>query len=276
MMLVPYAGETPIDAATVSIVTDPDDQKRVDFLVSRCNAISRVDDRQSLTQARRLGGEIKALENEIQNEKKLAKAPFRAIENAIEERAKEIAAPLLQEKSRVSGMLAAYVARLEAVEKEAQQRREAALAAQVAEQQKRIKEAEEARAKAEAEAKAATNDAEVLRASAKALTAKLDAATAQLAREMAEEAARIGCGEPPRGKIPGGRVDHKYEYKVISIRDALKGGFLRLFRWEIDKLACNDEVRAQLDKDPDAEPHIPGFEITRTINVSLRASARIK
>jgi hypothetical protein len=101
------------------------------------------------------------------------------------------------------------------------------------------------------------------------------ASQAQLAQEMALEAARIGSDKLPKGKVPGGRVNYNYDYRVTDLRAALAAGHLRLFRWEIDKRACNDEVKAQLDKDPDADPHIPGIEITKTVNVSLKPTVRI-
>jgi hypothetical protein len=277
MMLVPYVGNTPINAASaVTVVTDPADQQRVNALVARCSVFGLVDDEQSLCVARRLGGEVRALENEIANEKRLAKAPFRAIENAIEERAKEIAGPLLAEKWRLADLLAAHVARLEAAEKAEQQRREAALQAQVAQQQKQIQEAQDARKKAETELRTATDEAAAVAAREAVLKAKLAAAQAQLSQELAEEASKIGAGQPVRGKIPGGRVNHPYDFRVTSVRDALKAGFLRLFRWELDKRACADEVRAQLETMPETEPRIPGIEITRTIKISLKPAARIK
>jgi multidrug efflux pump subunit AcrA (membrane-fusion protein) len=257
------------------ICTDPDDQKRVDFLVARCSALLTVDDEHSLTQARRLGGELRALEDEIQNQKKLAKAPFRSIENAVEERAKEISGPLLKEKTRIAKLLGTYVLHLEEAEKAERQKREAALQAQIAQQQRQLKEAEQAAKKAQEEARAAKSEAEQMLARERAQASLAIASQAQLAQEMALEASRIGADKLPKGKIPGGRVNYNYDYKVTNLPAALAAGHLRLFRWEIDKRACNDEVRAQLDKYPDAQPTITGIQITKTVNVSVKPSARI-
>jgi regulator of protease activity HflC (stomatin/prohibitin superfamily) len=278
MLLSPTFGgnRAQITADSVVIVTDPDDQKRVDFLVSRCALVTGVQDDHSLTLARRLGGEVKAMLDEILTQKKLVKGPLQAIEHAVEARAKEISEPLLKEKARIAALLGAYVSRLEAAKKAEQQRREAALQAQVNEQQQRLKEAEEAKLKAEAEARAAPSEAERLTARQRAQNSLAIAAQAQLAQEMAQEAAKIGSDKPVRGKIPGGRVNYNYDYKVVNVRTLLEAGFFRLLRWEVDKRACNDEVRAQLDKDPDAEPKIPGIEITKTVNVSLKPTARIQ
>jgi hypothetical protein len=276
MMLIPYVGDLPIDAGNLKIVTDAQDQKRLDFLVARAQQIKVVDDQDSMTVARRIGSQIKALEDEIAAAKKAAKTPHRLIENAIEDRSKEISAPLLHEKKRVAGLLGAYVLRLEEIEKAEQLKREAALQAQVAEQQRRLHEAEEAKRKAEQEARAAKDEAEKIRARQRVEANLAIAAQAQLATEMAQEAARIGTDKPPKGKIPGGRVTHHYDYKIVDLLAVIKGGHLRCLRWEIDKLACNDIVRAQLEDDPEAIPKIPGIEITRTINVNLKPAARIQ
>jgi beta-glucosidase-like glycosyl hydrolase len=278
MLLAPTLGpdHAPITAGSVVIVTDPDDQKRVDFLVSRCSALTDIQDDHSLTLARRLGGEVKAMLDEIQNQKRAVKTPFRMIENGIEERAKEISEPLLQEKTRIAGLLGGYVSRLEAAEKAEAARREAALQAQVREQQRRLHEAQNAQRKAEEEARDAKSEAERIMARERVAANQALQAQAQLAQEMAQEAAAIGSDKPVKGKIPGGRVTPVYSYRVVNLKAALTAGFLRLFRWEIDVRACNDEVRAQLDKDPDAEPQIPGLEITKTISVSVKAAGRIQ
>jgi hypothetical protein len=276
MMLVPYAGETPIDTSTIVVRTDPDDQKRVDFLVSRCRAIVSVADQLGLDTARRLGGEIKAMEDAIQFAKKGAKGPFTAIENAIEQRAKEISAPLLNEKRRIAGLLGAYVNGLEEAEKAERIKREAQLEAQVREQQRLLHEAQDAQRKAEEEAQAAKSEYERILAWKRAAANQALQAQAQLATEMAQEAARIGAEKALRGKIPGGRVNHTYDYKIVDLRAILKAGYMGLLRWEIDKRSCNDEVKRQLERNPDAEPKIPGIEITRETNVSLKPSARIQ
>jgi hypothetical protein len=46
-------------------------------------------------------------------------------------------------------------------------------------------------------------------------------------------------------------------------------------RWELDKLACQDSCKAQLEINPDAEPTLPGIKVSRAVNVSVRASAKI-
>jgi hypothetical protein len=276
MMLVPYVGETPIDTSTIVVRTDPDDQKRVDFLVARCRAVTHVDDEHTRDAAGRLGGEIKAMEDAIQAAKKGAKGPFSAIENAIEQRAKEISAPLLGEKRRIGGLLGAYVNHLEEAERIEARKRNAALQAQITEQQRRIKEAELAKEEAKEEARAAKSETERVLARERVQAQLAIAAEAQLATEMAEEAARIGAEKALRGKVPGGRVNHNYDYKIVDLRATLKAGYMGLLRWEIDKRACNDEVKRQLERNPDAEPKIPGIEITRETSVSLKPSARIQ
>jgi hypothetical protein len=66
-----------------------------------------------------------------------------------------------------------------------------------------------------------------------------------------------------------------YEFRLVGVRNACGGG-LRLLRWELDKLACQDSCRAQRDIEPNKMPRLPGIEVTQRINVSVKASARIE
>jgi hypothetical protein len=97
----------------------------------------------------------------------------------------------------------------------------------------------------------------------------------ELAKEMALEIAQIGADKPKRGLVPGGRVNHPFEFRLKNIREVIQAGCINLLRWELDIRACQDSVRAQLEIDPSREPTLPGIEVTRKINVSVRASARV-
>lgn len=215
---------------------------------------------------------MKALLDEIEDARKACQRPQIALRNAIDELARDVAAPLQDEQKRVLGLLNGYVARLEAEEKAEARRREEALRAQVAAQQRKLKEAEEAKARAEAEARQAKDETEAIRLKAEAQRRQEAAEDAQLAQEMALEAAKIGNQNPPKGKVPGGRVDHVYDFELTNIEAVVKAGGWRLVTWKLDKLACKDSVRAQLQIAPDAEPRLPGIRITKRINVSVRAS----
>lgn len=272
MKIVPYAGEVPIHTTTFSIRVDPEDKERVENLTIRASQILIVNDNQTFAIAKHCAGQIKALLDEIEDARRASQRPQVALKNAIDELAQNVAAPLASEQKRVLGLLNAYVGRLEAEEKAEARRREEALKAQIAEQQRKLKEAEAARERAEAEARKAQDEAEAVRLKAEAQRRQEAAEDAQLAQEMALEASRIAQQLPLKAKVPGGRVDHLYEFELVNVEAVVKAGGWRLVTWKLDKRACMDSVRAQLEIDKDTEPSLPGIRITRRINVSVRAS----
>lgn len=272
MQIVPFVGDTPIQTTTFSIRVDPADKQRVETLTARASEIGIVNDSQSFAIAKHTAGQIKALLDEIEDARKASQRPQIALKNAIDELAQNIAAPLHNEQKRVLGLLNGYVTRLEAEEKAEARRREDALKAKLAEQERKVREAQEAQKQAQAEARKAQDEATRLRLREEALRRQEAAEDAQLAQELALEAAKIGKDTPAKAKVPGGRVDHVYEFELTNIQLLIKEGGWRLVRWELDKRACMDSVRAQLEIDKDTEPTLPGIRITRRVNVSVRAT----
>jgi hypothetical protein len=275
MDIVPFYGEQSLAVSDVIVRVNPDDRARALALVERTSQIVKVNDPASMQMAKRAAGELKAMLNEIEAAKKAAKLPFSAINEAINTQALDVGSPVASEHRRLLNLLNGYVEALEA----ARAREEAARIAEAqrieAEAQRRIAEAEAARKKAEAEARAAQD--EVVRARAQAEAAREEARVAQeqLARELALEAAAIGADKNRGSLVAGGRVDHTYEFRLVSLRDCINAGSINLLRWELDLRACAASVRSQLEIDPNREPSLPGIEIKRKTNVSVKASARV-
>lgn len=275
MQIVPFIGDVPIKTTSFSIRVDPADKQRVQSLTARSQEIAVVNDSESFALAKHTAGQIKALLDEIEDARKASQRPQIALKNAIDELAQNVAAPLANEQKRVLGLLNGYVTRMEAEEKAEARRREEALKAKLAQQERALREAQEAQKRAEADVRnmhKAQDEAAQLRLREEAKRLQEAAEDAQLARELALEAAKIGKDVPPKAKVPGGRVDHVYEFELVNIQALMKGGGWRLVRWELDKRACMDSVRGQLEIDKDTEPTLPGIRITRRVNVSVRAT----
>jgi hypothetical protein len=136
-------------------------------------------------------------------------------------------------------------------------------------------EADAARRKAEELARAAQDEAARQRALTDAARHEAQVAQEELARELAMEASMVGAEKDRRGLVAGGRVDHHYKFKLVNLRECINAGCINLLRWELDVRACQSSVRSQLDIDANREPHLPGIEITRDLNVSIKAAARV-
>jgi hypothetical protein len=273
--ITPFVGQEPVTATSVVVRVNPDDRARAEALVLRTGVIRSVIDQGGFTAAQRAAGQLKALVDEITEAKKNAKRPFTAVGKAIDDLASEVGSPVADEHKRVLSLLNDYVARLEAEAKEEQRKKEEVLQKQIAAQQQKLKAAQEAQRAAEETARKAEDEVARMQAQEDARRKAQDAEQAQLATEMAREISQIG-EKPAKGLVTGGRVGHKYEFRLVNVQETIKAGAWRLLRWEIDHLACQDSCKAQLEINPDAEPLLPGIEVKRTINVSVRASARIE
>jgi hypothetical protein len=273
--ITPYVGQEPVTATSVVVRVNPDDRARAEALVLRTGVINSVIDAGSFTAAQRAAGQLKALVDEITEAKRAAKRPFTAVGKAIDELASDVGTPVAVEHSRVLELLNGYVARLEAEKKEEQRKKEEILQKQIQAEQAKLKAAQEAQRVAEEAARKAQDEVARVKAQEDARQRAQDAEQAQLAAEMAREIAAIG-EQPKRGLVPGGRVDHKYEFRLVDLQACLRAGGWRLLRWELDKLACQDSCKGQLELNPDVAPTLPGIEVTRSISVSVRASAKIE
>jgi GMP synthase-like glutamine amidotransferase len=275
MDIVSYYREQPLSVSNVTVKVNPEDRKRADHLILRTSAILTVEGPESLTKAKHAAGQLKALLNEIESAKKASRGPYTAIAQAINVVAQEIGAEVEAEHKRVLGLLNSYVAKVEAERAAEEKAKQEAIRRAQEEHDRRIAQAQAAQQEAEERARKALDEAAREKARADATTQMLVVTQQQLAKEMALEVAKIGADKPRASLVPGGRVDHPFEYTLKNIREVIQAGCLNLLRWELDKRACQDSVRAQLEIDPNREPSLPGIEISRNINVSVRASARV-
>lgn len=256
-----------------SIVVSKEDSNRVLKMLMRCQAVTVVNDKETLDQARTAAGQLKALINEIQDAKKAAKRPFGAVEQTIENKAQEISEGLLIENQRILGLMNAYISQLEAQARAEQRRREEAARAERAKYEADLERARKAQREAEEAARKAEDEAERLRLKQEAERLANARLEAELDQALADDLAGLGK-KPQPALITGGRVDHPWKFKLVDVRKVVESGFQRCLRFEPDYLACKDVVKAQLERwGPDAQPKIPGFEITRETSVSVRASA---
>jgi hypothetical protein len=275
MDIVPYYGQDSLAVSEVVVRVNPEDRSRAVALVKRTGEITQVEDESGFQAAKRAAGELKALLNEIEAAKKSAKLPFAAITEAIGAQATDVGTPVQNEHRRVLELLNRYVARLEALRDASERARREEQRRIEAEAQKRIAKAEAAKHKAEEEARVAEDEAARQKARADAATQQAQIAQEELARELALEASLVGAEKDRRSLVAGGRVDHTFEFKLVNLRECINAGCINLLRWELDKRACDSSVRSQLEIDPEREPSLPGIEITRKLNVSVKASARV-
>jgi len=270
MELVPYYGEEPLTSNSVQIRINPADRKRARELLAATADINKVSDEQTFTLARHSLGQLKALLEEIEQGKKAVKKPFDKILEAISTTAKELWEPVMNEHRRIQELLNGYVKILEEARKEEERRHREQTRRQQQEYERKISEARVRQAQAEEQARAAQDEAARQKANADAQAQLLVAANEQLAKEIALEASNM-FESAKHGLVPGGRVDHNFEFTLVDLPATLKAGALRLLRWEVDHRACQSACQAQLEIDPDSEPTLPGIQVTRKLNVNVKA-----
>lgn len=250
MELAPYYGERPLTVSDVSVKIRSSDRKRVLDLTERTNKeITEVKDDDSFTAARRAAGELKAMHGEIYDAKRGAKRPFEAVLTSIEDLAKELLGKVEAEEARLAQMLKGYVKQLEAKKRDEQRLEQAKKALAEKVHQERINNLE---AQGQAE----------------------QAQLAELERGLGLEVAAMSIVSE-KGLVPGGRVTHPWKFKLVDPSATVKAGCVRLLKIEVDILACQDAVRAQLEIAPDHFPALPGIEVTQDTSVTIKAASRI-
>lgn len=277
--IVPLFGEETITASSVTISVNKTDRDRAQALVKRTQEITYVSgDDMSFEDARHAAAELKSLLDEIELSRKSAKTPFTAIERAIDGAASNVATPVKTEHKRVLALLNGYVAKLEAERKEEERRQAAARMLAQAQADRKVREAEAAQAKAQKELQAAHDEIERARLKLVAQQRENMLLQEQLARELQADVDELGKpDEAPRSLVPGGRVDHLYEFELVDVAATVKAGCWRLVKWTLDIMACRDSVKNQLEMlPPDQEPTLPGIKITKKLNVSVKAASRIQ
>jgi hypothetical protein len=278
MQIIPKVGDHVVTASSVEVQINPEDRAEAEALVKRSKEFKYVSgDDMTFEDATAMAGELKAMLDRIQNAKKMAKAPFTAVEKAIDNLANNVSSPVKKEQERLLGLLAGHVAKLKAA-REAEERRqaEARVLAQaeadrkVWEAQKQALLAQEQLRKAQGEIEQARHREELQRRESQLLQE-------QLARSLAIDVEELGVSdERPKGLIPGGRVTNDYTFELINVQQTCEARCYRLLRWELDILACKDAVRNLVEMNPNVEPTLPGIKITKKLSVSVGAAARIK
>ena len=279
MQIIPYFGEEVITASGVLVFINPDDRTRAKMVVELSNAVTQINDQDTFDSARQAAARLKAMLDEIEESKKDAKKPFGLVEKEIDKLATSIAAPVKDEQKRILGLLNGYVAKLEIAKKEKERKEAEARRLAQAEADRKVREAEEAAALAQAALRAARSEIEASKRREEATRRENQLLQEQLARDLAADVEELGKPfEPQRGLVPGGRVDHLYDFELVNVQDTVRVGYYRLLKWSLDIRACQDNVRSQLESNPDVEPTLPGIKITKRLSVSMRADAapRIK
>jgi hypothetical protein len=279
MQIIPYFGEEVITASGVLVFINPDDRTRAKMVVELSNAVTQINDQDTFDSARQAAARLKAMLDEIEESKKDAKKPFGLVEKEIDKLATSIAAPVKDEQKRILGLLNGYVAKLEIAKKEKERKEAEARRLAQAEADRKVREAEEAAALAQAALRAARSEIEASKRREEATRRENQLLQEQLARDLAADVEELGKPfEPQRGLVPGGRVDHLYDFELVNVQDTVRAGYYRLLKWSLDIRACQDNVRSQLESNPDVEPTLPGIKITKRLSVSMRADAapRIK
>jgi hypothetical protein len=272
MEIVPYYGDQQLELKRVRVRVNPEDGKRFRGLVEGSRStILDVSNSAEYAVATQVAGQLKGISNEILKGKKLAGEQFQEVLLEIGKQAGQLLDMVEAEHKRVLALLNTYVAKLEAERTEIERQRQEELRQQQEEHDRKIWEAREALAKAELEARQARDEAARERARAQAKTKELAVVQEQLAKELDDELSLIGAEKRARGLVPGGRVDHLYEFRLLDIAETIRSGALVLLRWEVDHRACQDSCRRQLEIDANREPTLPGIQVTRKISVSVRA-----
>jgi hypothetical protein len=252
MEIEPLFNHEVIDPTELEVRVNPEDRKRAWVLVGRtAEEVKAVIDDETFAVARQAASDLKRMLDDIEFGRKAIKQPFDAVGARINELAKDVAGPVKGEQKRILALLETYVTQLE-----------------LARKQKELLEAE-ARRIADEEARRKVKEAK---------NAK-EREQAQLALELAADVESLGQNdEAPRGLVPGGRVNHVYEFELVDPVVVFESGRHRLLKCTLDILACRDAVKRQLEAYPDSEPTLPGIKITKKLNVSVKAAsaARIK
>ena len=248
MQIIPYVGETIVSTDSVTIVVNPQDRDRAEDLVLATSTLTTVKDQRTLEVAREAAGKLKSMLTEISTSEKAAKQPFISITNKIGQLARDVGGSVKTEHERILKLCSVYVTKLEAEEAE----RKARLRKAQAEAERKIIAARKA-------AVAAPSVTEAAKAQIAIARAELD--RQQIKAEQEEIAQKT--------KLAGGRITHPWRFELVDPYVTLGQGGYRLLRIEVDVLACQDNVRAQLEVNPDKEPVLPGIKVTRETKVFI-------
>lgn len=261
MKLIPKIADSEVAPGSIKIYVDKAALDGAHAIVTRSQSITQVT-KETVINAVTVGKELHKLIGQIEASRKAAKRQFLDANTAIDELAKKVCAPVIQQYNRVMDLLAGW--------NKAEELRKAS-------EEKAQREAE-ARLQAELDREAAEREKErqaLLAAQANATTREqLEQASMDLEFHESEipvdlgdqlEAIEIPINTAPQAPIPGAVTTTRWKYKLLDPVAAYRYDKY-LVRWALSIQQCNDIVRMLQDKG--LEIKIPGVEITQETNVT--------
>jgi len=236
------------------------------------DAITGPEENQWATDALR---DVKRLLKQVEDGRKLAKAPALDLGRKIDAAAEEFCQPLIVEEKRLTGLLTSYQIEQQRIAREAEVKRQAELARQQEEERKRqaeidrqAREAEIARLaaeRAERDAKTAEERAKAQEAARKAME-EAAALAAQKEKEAAsaklEQAELMRATAPTAPKAAGTAVANPWVFEVTDIK-ALHAARPEL----VDLVVRRADIITRIRQ---GEREIPGLRIYQDTRVTVR------
>jgi len=236
------------------------------------DAITGPEENQWATDALR---DVKRLLKQVEDGRKLAKAPALDLGRKIDAAAEEFCQPLIVEEKRLTGLLTSYQAEQQRIAREAEQKRQAELQRQQEEERKRqaeidrqAREAEQARLAAERREREATDAEARARAqeAAKKAMDEIAALAAKKEKEAAsaklEQAELMRTPSPAAPKAAGTAVANPWVFEVTDIK-ALHAARPEL----VDLVVRRNDIITRIRQ---GEREIPGLRIYQDTRVTVR------
>jgi hypothetical protein len=227
--------------------------------------------------------QLKAYANGVEKSRKIVKQPFWDAGKAIDAKAAEETAEVNKEIARLEGALGAYQKQLDGeaaaarrAQEEADRKRQAAIDAQLAEEQRLRDEADAAARKAQEAAANATTALQKARAENERLQSELKQRQADaIANERRAQVsaadfqpAAPGATVVAQPKPAGMAIRPEYEIEVTDIEALYRAHGRRFVKMELDLAALKYHLGCE-----GVDPHkIPGVKFTPITRVSVRAA----
>ena len=276
MEITPYFGDKLVTASGMEVRINPQDRERANAIVAASTAITHVTDEPTFSAARTAAAQLKGILDEIDESKKAAKKPFEAVEKSINGLATSLSKPVKTEQERILGMLNVYVEKLKKAREAEEKRKAEEVRRKQAEADRKVREAQEEARKAQEALRQAQDEIQRALLQSEAKQRENVLLRQQLEQELAGDASELQhmLEGPPKGLVPGGRVDTVYDFELVNVQATTDARCFRLLRWELDIPACRDAVKNMVEMlPPDQEPTLPGIKITKRISVSVKAAS---
>lgn len=236
------------------------------------DAITGPEENQWATDALR---DVKRLLKQVEDGRKLAKAPALDLGRKIDAAAEEFCQPLIVEEKRLTGLLTSYQAEQQRIAREAEQKRQAELARQQEEERKKREEIQreiEAKAEAQRRAEQQAREATNAKARAEAENAALEAAAQRAENEARlqqqaeaanlEQAELMRAPSPAAPKAAGTAVANPWVFEVTDLK-ALHAARPEL----VDLVVRRADIITRIRQ---GEREIPGLRIYQDTRVTVR------